>query len=286
MSKTRVPRRPAASRRENQQPASRRGHAWRLALLWVVLAGAYSNSFDAGLVFDNKPVIAEDPRIQAATARNAGLILHGDYWYRAPTSGLYRPLTTFSYLFNYAVLGNDANPPGYHAINLALHAGNATLVYFLGFEIFASPLMSLALAALGVLAGLLCHMKTRRWAGVAGIGIAQAVGIFSKENAIVLPALMVLYDFRCRPRKAWRVWPYASAALAIALFFAMRAATHPHFLINFQENPLSGAGFFAARLTAFKVIGKFLWLFVWPAALAADYSYNAVPVFGSGGWED
>jgi tetratricopeptide (TPR) repeat protein len=310
MSKTRVPRRPAASRRENQQPASRRGHAWRLALLWVVLAGAYSNSFDAGLVFDNKPVIAEDPRIQAATARNAGLILHGDYWYRAPTSGLYRPLTTFSYLFNYAVLGNDANPPGYHAINLALHAGNATLVYFLGFEIFASPLMSLALAAmwglhplateavtnivgradllaaLGVLAGLLCHMKTRRWAGVAGIGIAQAVGIFSKENAIVLPALMVLYDFRCRPRKAWRVWPYASAALAIALFFAMRAATHPHFLINFQENPLSGAGFFAARLTAFKVIGKFLWLFVWPAALAADYSYNAVPLFGSGGWED
>ncbi|SRR5579875_24262 len=310
MSKTGAPRRPAPPPPDKQRPADRPGHAWRLALLWTALAGAYSNSFNTGLVFDNQPVIAEDPRVQAATASNAGLILHGDYWYRARTSGLYRPLTTFSYLFNYAVLGNGARPPGYHAINLALHAGNATLVYFVGLEIFAAPGFALALAAMwglhplateavtnivgradllaafGVLAGLLCHMKSRRWAGVVGIGMAQAAGIFSKENAIVLPALMVLYDLSCRPRKAWRVWPYASAALPIALYFGMRASAHPHFLINFQENPLTGAGFLAARLTAFKVIGKFLWLFVWPAALAADYSYNAVPVFGSGGWED
>jgi cytochrome c553 len=35
------------------------------------------------------------------------------------------------------------------------------------------------------------------------------------------------------------------------------------------------------------VIGKFLWLFLWPARLSADYSYNAVPLFSwSANWED
>ena len=48
------------------------------------------------------------------------------------------------------------------------------------------------------------------------------------------------------------------------------------------------AGFWTARLTAIKVIGKYLWLFVWPARLSADYSYNAVPLFGwhLADWED
>jgi tetratricopeptide (TPR) repeat protein len=48
------------------------------------------------------------------------------------------------------------------------------------------------------------------------------------------------------------------------------------------------ASFWTARLTAVKVIGKYLWLFVWPVSLSADYSYNAVPLFGwrPSNWED
>src|ERR1700678_1084595 len=44
----------------------------------------------------------------------------------------------------------------------------------------------------------------------------------------------------------------------------------------------------AARLTAVKVVGKFLWLFLWPGGLSADYSFNAIPVFGwrLGDWTD
>jgi tetratricopeptide (TPR) repeat protein len=59
-------------------------------------------------------------------------------------------------------------------------------------------------------------------------------------------------------------------------------------LIDFTENPLVSAGFWTARLTAVKVIGKYLWLFLWPARLSADYSYNAVPLFGwrVSSWED
>jgi protein O-mannosyl-transferase len=43
---------------------------------------------------------------------------------------LYRPVTTLSYLFNYAVLGNGDRPFGYHLLNLLIHITNVLLVYF------------------------------------------------------------------------------------------------------------------------------------------------------------
>ena len=61
-----------------------------------------------------------------------------------------------------------------------------------------------------------------------------------------------------------------------------------HLEVPFHKNPLVGAGFWQARMTAFKVIGRFLWLYIWPARLSADYSYNSVPLFqwSLGRWED
>lgn len=111
-------------------PGSRlaRRHGWRLALLWAAALVAYSNSFNAGLIFDNRPVILQDPRIQAATLHNAGLIFKEGYWRINPHSGLYRPITTFSYLVNYSIFGDGPNPAGYHLVNFALHGVNISLV--------------------------------------------------------------------------------------------------------------------------------------------------------------
>ena len=152
------------------------------------------------------------------------------------------------------------------------------------------------LAAFGVLAGLLCYVKSatalgrRKLLWMAAMLIAQAVGIFSKENAAVLPGIMLLYDLTWRRRAAWRerLLTYSAVALPLAAFFCLRATMPMHILARFGDNPLMGAGFWTARLTAIKVIGKYLWLFVWPARLSADYSYNAVPLFGwqPVDWED
>jgi protein O-mannosyl-transferase len=293
-------------------------HLWRIALLWAVLFASYSNSFEAGLVFDNSPVISEDPRIRAATSENFRLILTGDYWYKNGTSGLYRPLTTLSYLANYALLENGPRPAGYHWINLVLHGLNVSLVYALGMLVFEEPMLALALAAIwglhplltesvtnivgradlmagfGVLAGLLMYARAaaaegrRKLACLAGLVAAQAVGLFSKESAVVLPGIMLLYDLTWPKRASWRsrAPAYAALVLPFALFYYMRSGVHTHLLINFGENPLVDAGFWTARMTALKVIGKFLWLFLWPARLSADYSYNAIPLFGSAPWED
>jgi tetratricopeptide (TPR) repeat protein len=285
--------------------------------IWGLLAIAYSNSFQAGLIFDNATIIGRDSRIRQATPQNIEAILTGGYRTVGDAAGLYRPLSSLSYLVNYAVFGNGPRPSGYHWVNLALHCVNVALAYALGIAVFGAtaPAWAMAIiwglhplltesvtnivgradlmAACGVLAGLLCYLKagsaagSRRLAWLAGIAASQAAGLFSKESAVVLPGLMLLYDLAGFERAAWRRRSAAFAVLAlpIAVFFYLRSHAGQHMAIPFADNPLVRAGFWTARLTAIEVIGRSLWLFSWPAKLSADYSYNAVPLFGSN-WED
>ncbi len=324
MSKSHKPRKSAA---ELPVPQSRwstaaarftpfwKRHGWRLLLLWTLVLAAYSNSFQARLLFDNVPVILGDARIREATPHNIGMILTQGYWPSSPNSGLYRPLTTLSYLFNYAVLGDGEKPDGYHQINFALHGLNVSLVYALGILVFSEPGLALALAALwglhplltesvtnvvgradllaglGVLAGLLCYARVlasqrrKKAAWLIALACAQTVALFSKESGIVLVGLIVLYDLVWPQRAQWstRAIAYAALAAPIAAFFLLRSQVQTRLLVDFYENPLIRADFWTARLTAFKVIGKFLGLFLWPARLAADYSYNAIPLSS---WQD
>ena len=287
--------------------------------IWAVAFVAYSNSFGNRLTYDSFHLVG-DARVHEATSTNVGLIWGKEYWYRTSTTGLYRPLTTFSFLFNYATLGNGPNPAGYHWVNFGLHAANILLVYLLAFVLFRRLPLAAAIAALwglhpitveavtniagradllaaaGVLGGLLCHIRAgdsisplRRAAWLAALIFAAALGIFSKENAITLPALMLVYDlaFRLhgkRPRAfQWEVLPsYLAIALPLLLFFLLRArilGQIPIVVNPFVENPLTGAGFWAARMTAIKILAKYLCLLVWPAGLSADYSYNQIPIF-------
>ncbi len=303
-------------------------HLWKLALLWALVLAAYSNSFDAGFVYDNESAILADARVHEATLQSAHRIFTEGYWVDQPTTDLYRPLTTLTYLVNYAILGNGTNPAGYHWVNLILHAANVSLVYALGILVFGEPWLAVALAAiwglhplltegvtnivgradllaaLGVLAGLLCHVWAtagdgwRKAGWLIALTLAQTIGLFSKENAIVLPALMLAYDLiwsgQFSRQSIWRRIPsYAVLALPITAFFVLRSHLHMHLEVPFQKNPLVGAAFWPARMTAFKVIGRFLRLFIWPAHLSADYSYNSVPLFQwprvsqwSLGWDD
>src|SRR5271157_2151341 len=114
MKETRKPRRlrqaapPAAREDSSAGTADRawRRHAWRILALWALVLAAYSNSFQAGLVFDSAAMISQDARIRAVTPQNLRLILTEQYWHSRTISGLYRPFTTASYLLNYAVFGN------------------------------------------------------------------------------------------------------------------------------------------------------------------------------------
>jgi tetratricopeptide (TPR) repeat protein len=283
---------------------------------------AYSNSFSSGFVFDNAGLL-QDTRIQAVTPENIHLILTQEYWYKWSIAGLYRPFATFTYLFNYAILGGADQPAGYHWVNFLLHAANIALVYALGLVLFEeiAPAFALAalwslhpiltesvtniigrtdlLAALGVLAGLLCHIRatathgTRRLAWLLALMAATAVGLFSKESAVVVVAVMALYDLTFCKAAAWRdrLPGYLALIPPVAAFLYIRGqvlSKLPPFQARFTDNPLFGVGFWSARLTAIKVIGKYIGLLLWPRDLSCDYSYNQVPLFGGNfaSWED
>jgi tetratricopeptide (TPR) repeat protein len=296
-----------------------RKHLRPLLGLWVLALLAYSNSFRSGFALDSATVILGDSRVRAATGENLHLIRTQEYWYNTATTGLYRPATTLSYLFNYAVLGNGNRPAGYHWVNFALHALNILLVYVLGLLVFRNPAAAVALAALwgvhpaltesvtnlvgradllagfGVLAGLVCYIQSvsatgrRRLMWLAGVAMATALGAFSKESGVVAIAAIAIYDLAF-VKAPWRerLPGYAAAAVPILLFLYQRGqvlANLPLGLVPFGDNPLTGADFFTSRMTAVKVIGKYLWLLVFPLRLSSDYSYHQIPLFTWGDWE-
>jgi tetratricopeptide (TPR) repeat protein len=297
-------------------------HALLLAAITGFTLLAYANSFHAPFLLDNAGIILKDARVHAVTPVQLHRILTGQYWETGNT-GLYRPLTTLSFLFNYAVLGNGADPFGYHWFNFILHAVNIALVYALGLAIFKripAALMLSALwglhpvltesvtnivgrsdmlAAFSVLAALLCHRKAleatgaRKAVWLAAIGLAAAAGIFSKESAIVMLAVFAIYDFTFGRAASWRsrIPSYAAAAIPCLVYLYVRSqvlANSSYLATGFCENPLLGAGFWTARATAIKVIGRYFGLLVWPARLSWDYSYNEIPLFGwrPDKWED
>src|SRR5580704_11302136 len=98
------------------------------AALGVLTLLAYSDSFHAGFVHDNRYLILTDSRVHQATSENIDAILQHSYWWPNVEAGLYRPVTTLSFLLNYAVLDNADRPEGYHWINFLLHFVNVLLV--------------------------------------------------------------------------------------------------------------------------------------------------------------
>jgi tetratricopeptide (TPR) repeat protein len=317
--KDRPSRETAAKESLLQSPAMKRGLLIFAVILFAFLA--YSNSFRAGFLLDNDPIILKDARIKEATGAHVQRIFREEYW---PTgmSGLYRPLTTLSYMFNYAILGDGANPSGYHWLNFILHAANIGLVYLLGLAIFGEVPLALGLAALwgvhpvltesvtnivgradllgafGVLAALHAHRKSLEAAGgrkalwLGAILLAVTAGMFSKESTIVVLAVFAIYDLTFGRSATWkaRTPSYLAAAIPCAIFLYLRYGVlsgEATSAFPFGDNPLIGAGFWSARMTAIKVIGRYLLLLIWPARLSFDYSYNENPLFGSGsGWED
>jgi tetratricopeptide (TPR) repeat protein len=302
-------------------------------LLAVVCAVAYWNSLRAEFLLDNQSIILQDPRLRAVDWHSVRNIFAFNYWWPTFESDLFRPLTTLSYWFNYSVLGNGENPFGYHAVNLLLHWTNAVLAFALvrtvtrrawaalfTAAVFACHPLTVEsvtnvvgradlLAGMSILGGLCLYRRFLNAAGppptraeqarplrtITGLGAICLAGVFCKESAVVLPALMLLHDVAFPPaegptllatirRSAARVWPAYLAVLPglAVLLWARWAMFHnsPIFAQNGADNPIAIAGFWTAVMTAVKVAGYYLALLVWPATLSCDYSYNQIMLFG------
>jgi len=126
----------------------------------------------------------------------------------------------------------------------------------------------------------------RWWPAALGAVLAFAGTLASKENGLVLVAVLVVHDLLVG-RAAWRrargraAALYGVYALAIALYLwarwrAVGSLVFP--MLAFEENPLAFAPAGVRVLTALAVLGQGLLLLAAPVTLSPDYSFRAIPL--------
>jgi protein O-mannosyl-transferase len=284
--------------------------------LGILILIVYANSFTAGLVFDSVPIIQDDPRLRQVSLENLGKIFTLNYWWPSQYTPLYRPLTTLSYLLNYAVLGNGESVAGYHVVNFLLHWMNAWLVLvivrrlagradiaLLTAALFAvHPVNTEAvtnivgradlLATLCILFGGWCYLRSLEDTGswkfwLALLAVSACLGVVAKENAVMIVGFVALYDFlwrwpeRSKTRLVELARPYMALIPSLLLIWSIRqwmSRQVPVFGEFFMDNPLIGAAPFQAFMTAMAVVGRYLRLLIFPRTLSSDYSFNQIPV--------
>ncbi len=154
------------------------------------------------------------------------------------------------------------------------------------------------LAALGVLGMWLAHRRARgapsrmaRAAWIGAAGLAYGFGLLSKESAAVAPLLPLLDDAlerrhgRGAGRAPVRRAPYAAYVAVFAAGLALRGAALGGLRgagdIAPLDNPAAHAAPTVRAATALALLGRYAILFLWPARLSSDYSFDAVPLVGS-----
>lgn len=162
-------------------PVGWKAHAIVASSLFLMIGATFSNSYQSGMALDNRYIIEEyyktlfmrDPGHEVRSWRQVSYFFLYDYWWPKGISGLYRPITSFSYWIDYAFLTGKAPKreydgsvpkdgqgmpipdsawagmswqqyamaPGqlktgsYHTINLLLHWTNALLIYFISMSL-------------------------------------------------------------------------------------------------------------------------------------------------------
>ena len=268
-----------------------------LAVLAVAVLAAYANSLAGPFVFDDASSIVANPTIRhlswtALSPPNASVTAQG------------RPILNLSLALNHAVSGTDVW--SYHAFNVAIHLLAAFTLFGLIRRTLAAlnaqhtTLISLSAALLWAVhplqteavtytiqraeslmgmfflltfycfaRGAITAQKTR-WFSLSVVSCA--LGVATKEVAVVVPPLVLLYDrsfvsgsFRAALRR--HRWFYLSLASTWLLLAALVLSTGGDRGGSFGN----GLAWWAYPLTQFQAITRYLALTIWPRPLVFEY---------------
>src|SRR5215813_12447486 len=173
----------------------------------VIVALCYLNSLPNALIFDDASIVASNPAIRSVTPVQD---LKSPYWKQY--EGSYRPFTIFSLSVDYAIWKRWV--PGLRITNLAVHAINGFLVFLVCASLVGDGIVPLAAmiiyivhpvhsetvtgiigrSELFAVGFLLSAWLLFRRGHMFGSALLFALALLSKENAIVLPGILLL-DF-------------------------------------------------------------------------------------------
>lgn len=280
--------------------------------VWALLvcAGVVRNGFAQ----DDVSIIQESDRLHGFGAWHDILTL--PYWPPPASPDLYRPVTSLWLSLQYAIGGDS--PSIYHAVSIALFAGVAIMFYSLARRllprmpalvaaaVFAShpvhvEAIALAVGQAELLVGLIalwCAMKyvdwrqsgtsltPGQWATLCAVYIVAA---FSKENGLVIPALLASAELlpiqnesaRSRIALLWK--GYLAMAMAAMAVILVRTAVLSHLAASIAADAIRDASLGQRVLTMFRTAPEWFRLFAWPTHLRAEYSpQEFVPSSGIG----
>jgi len=263
---------------------------------FLLVALCYVNSLPNDFVFDDGPIVSSNPVIRTISPIQ---FLKSPYWTKQQYAGIYRPFVVFSLSVDYAIWKRWA--PGFRLTNLAVHAINGVLVFSLYQSIAGAgivPLIAMIIylvhpvhteavttivgrselfAACFLLAAWLLFRQGRTgWAALAFL-----LALLSKENAIVLPAVLLLTS--PRGRRWIRLLPMIFVALA---YLALRYSVLGGLGIPVSAQYMGGRlTYFERLLTSGRVFIQYLILIFYPLNLAGDYDYNAIPIANFVDWD-
>jgi len=279
------------------------------AVLIGLVAAVYGASIGYDFVFDDQPLVVENPAVKLPLSSAPALLGPGQ------VGIVYRPLRTFSYMVDYA-LGGGLDARVFHASNLVYHAAAVLVLFALARDVVGSrfgalvgaaffavhPLNTEAVAyvsgrrdlltTLCILIALACwrflvlggrrdagglNLVARRLLGICGMLLFGVLGLAAKESALVLPALAWLLVpsrepavLAARRRGAAAVALIGFCILAALVTWRLYAPTVALGIDRLKSGPLAPQPAFTLR-----VLGQYLLLAVWPANLSADYAAGA-----------
>src|SRR5437762_2680377 len=272
------------------------------ALLAVVIC--FSNSLQNDFILDDYQIVAVNPAIRSVSPAH---FLSRPYWGQSSHSGIYRPLTLFSFALEYPLWHRW--PGGYRLVNLLLHAINGILVFVLARGLLQSNAAAWAAGALYVLhpvhtepvieltgrgellaamffiaAWLLFRRKNHVLCGIAFL-----LSLLSKESAIMFPAVIALdvWIFEASFRKVVEGWKrFAPVAVAAAVYLGLRRWALGSMLVPEAAQYFNGQWtFFERELTSGRAFLKYFQLLLAPVTVTGDYDFNSIPLAHARDWD-
>lgn len=271
---------------------------WHVGLIVIVTAAAYTPALRGGFIWDDDEHVTENQTLRTADGLRR-------IWFEIGAVAQYYPLVHTTFWIEYQLWGES--PLGYHAVNIALHALNAVLVWlvlrrlrlpgaWLAALIFAlHPVQVESVAWIterkNVLSGafyllaLLAYLRfspldvevrpTWRWRSYTLTFVLFLGGLLSKTVTASLPAAILLLIWwkrgRIRPRNVVPLIPLFVVGIGLGLL-----------TVWMEKYDLSGTGrgasgamwdltFVERGLTAGRAVWFYAAKLIWPARQAFIY---------------
>lgn len=283
---------------------------WLVLTIVVLALLASVTSLGNGFAYDDRWIILDNKRVH--DLQHAWRFFGETYWPNYRGAALYRPLTILIYAVEWAI--GAGSPALYHAVNVGLYAIVSVLVLLLALECLPRRAAWVAAAlfavhpvhveavgnvvgqaelwtALIVIGAVVLYLRGRR----DGVPLPREtafvitglyiIGMLVKENAIVLPAMLVAAEgLIVRDEAPWRERAdrlftlLAWMGLFAALFLLLRVSLLDGIGGDTPHPALNNRTMGERTLIMIGIAPEFGRLFLWPAKLYSDYSPQAVHV--------